>query len=152
MCSSGAAGETPVCGQPAAESKRVSSQTRLTSLNANGSKLMPEIAISDEMYARLKEFRQVVEAVIDEEIGLDSCLELVLTQGLDSILVDLLSPLEPTILLKSFQQLASEHPAEVYQYVAETMRQGVIVQQQENMRRRLGFSTPPKAHNSGSQD
>jgi hypothetical protein len=113
---------------------------------------MPEIAISDEMYARLKEFRQVIEAVIDEEIDLDSCVALVLTQGLDSMLVDLLSPLDSTILLKSFQQLASEHPAEVYQYVAETMRQGAIVQQQENMRRRLGFSTPPQARDSGSQD
>jgi hypothetical protein len=112
---------------------------------------MPEIAISDEMYARVREFKQVVEAVIDEEIDLDGCVELVLMQGLDLMLADLLSPLDPTILLKSFQQLASKHPAEVYQYITETMRQGASVQQRESMRRRLGFSTP-EIRNSESRD
>ena len=112
---------------------------------------MPEMVISDEMYTRLNESKQVFEAVIEEEIDFDTYVEVVLMQGLDSMLADILSPLDSTTLLKSFQQLASEHPAEVYQYVAETMKQGATTQQQENMRRQFGFSTP-KAHNGGSQD
>jgi len=106
---------------------------------------MPEITISEWMYARVVEFKHVVEAVIEEEISSDNCVELILGQGIDSILADLIGPLDPTTLLKSFQQLGSQYPTQVYQYVAETLRKGTAVQEREKLRRQLGFCPPTKA-------
>ena len=72
---------------------------------------MPDIVISEEMYARVMEFKQVVEAVIKEEISFDVCVELILGQGINSMLADLLGSVDPITLLSSFQQLGSQYPA-----------------------------------------
>ena len=104
-----------------------------------GGKLMAEIAISQEMHARIAEFKQVVEAVIEEEISFDDCVELILGQGIDSMLADLLGSVDQTTLLVSLQQLGSQYPAQIYRYVAEMLRRGAAVQERESMRRRLGF-------------
>lgn len=112
--------------------------------NAEGDKLMSEIAISEKMYARVAEFKQVVEAVIEEKINFDDCVELILGQGIDSMLADLLGSVDQTTLLTSFQQLGSEYPGQVYQYVAETLRRGAAVQERESMRRQLGFPLPTR--------
>lgn len=103
---------------------------------------MPEVAISEQLYARVAEFKHVVEAVLEEGISFDDCVALVLGHGIDSMLADLLAPLDPGTLLSSFQQLGSQQPALVYRYVAETLRRGVSVQARENMRRRVGFHAP----------
>ena len=105
---------------------------------------MSEIAISEKMYARVAEFKQVVEAVIEEKINFDDCVELILGQGIDSMLADLLGSVDQTTLLTSFQQLGSEYPGQVYQYVAETLRRGAAVQERESMRRQLGFPLPTR--------
>lgn len=100
---------------------------------------MPKITISDEMYRRVEEFKCVVETVIEEDLSLDSSVELILVLGIDSMLDDLLGSLEPTILLRSIQQLGSRYPVQVYRYIAETLKGGVAVREQEAMRSRLGF-------------
>lgn len=100
---------------------------------------MPKIDITDEMHRRVEHFRPVIEAVIDEEFDFNSCVELILAQGLDAMLGDLLGSLDAVTLLKSFQQLASKHPAEVYQYVVEVLERGAITEQRNSMKRRLGF-------------
>jgi hypothetical protein len=103
---------------------------------------MPEISISEDTYERLAAFKGVVEAVIEEEIDFDTCADLILGQGIDAMLADLLGPLDPGTLLKSVQQLGAEHPAQVYSHFAETMRRGADVQQaRESVRRQLGFQT-----------
>jgi len=110
---------------------------------------MSTVEISEDMYRRVEEFRAVVEAVIEEEIDTDTCLEVILQQGMDSMLAELLGPQEPIILLQSIQQLASKHPAEVYQYVTETLRRGAMAQERERLRRRMGF--PTLAHHESNQ-
>jgi hypothetical protein len=105
---------------------------------------MPKITLSEGMYARVAEFKHVVEAVIEEEIRSDDCVELILGQGIDSMLADLLGPQDQTTLLKSFQQLGSQYPTQVYRYVAETLRGGAAVREREKMRRQLGFLPPTK--------
>lgn len=102
---------------------------------------MPKITISSEVYTRLVEFKQVVEGIIDEEISIDTCVDLILGQGMDSMLADLLSPLDSSTLLRSFQQLGSQYPAQVYRYVAEMLKKGAIVHQKEEMKKRIGFQT-----------
>jgi len=102
---------------------------------------MSKITISKETYARVMEFKNVIEVVIGEEINFDSCVELILSQGIDSMLADLLSPLDQTILLKSFQQLGSQYPTQVYRYVAETLKEGTALQEErEKMKQKVvGF-------------
>jgi hypothetical protein len=66
-------------------------------------------------------------------------VDLVLGQGLNAMLADLIRPLDTSTLITSFQQLAAKSPEEVYSFVTETIKRGAAVQQQEEMKRRLGF-------------
>lgn len=50
---------------------------------------MPEINISKEMYAQVTEFKHVVKDVIEEEFSSNDCVELILGQGINSMLADL---------------------------------------------------------------
>lgn len=100
---------------------------------------MPEITVSKEINERVVEFKQVVEAVLEEEISYDDCAALILGQGIDSMLAHLIGSADATTLLKSFQQLGSQSPAQVYGYVAETLRRGSAAEQRERMREKLGF-------------
>ncbi|HTC94363.1 MAG TPA: hypothetical protein VK699_13060 [Terriglobales bacterium] len=101
---------------------------------------MPEVRVSKEVHVRIKEFKQIVEAVIGEEIGLDTCAELILGQGMDAMLAEIIGSVDKTTLLKSFQQLSSQFPSEIYGYVAETLRTGVATQLKEEIRQRIGFA------------
>jgi len=94
------------------------------------------------MYKRVLEFKPVVEAVIEETLDIDTCVEVVLMLGLDSMLADLVGPLDHSTLLSSFQQMASRNPAEVYSYVVETLDRGEIARQKEGLRRKVGFALP----------
>lgn len=102
---------------------------------------MPDISVSENTYVRLSEFKQVVEAVIEDELDFSTCSEIVLVQGLDAMLADLIGPLDKATILASFQQLASKTPADVYAYVADMIKQGAVAQQQEEMKGRIGFQT-----------
>lgn len=100
---------------------------------------MPEISVSKEIYDRVVEFKHVVEAVLEKEIHLDNCVTLILEQGINSMLNDLLGSVDANTLLSSLQELGSQYPAQVYGYVAETLRKGATVQERERMRQKLGF-------------
>ncbi|MCI2430735.1 hypothetical protein LM602_09010 [Candidatus Acetothermia bacterium] len=100
---------------------------------------MPEIAISAEIYTRIKGFKQVAEAVLESDIDFEKCVELILEQGIDSMLADILGSVEYDTLLNSFQQLGAQYPEQVYGYVAETLRKGDAAQERERIKRKLGF-------------
>lgn len=100
---------------------------------------MPEITVSKEIYERVAEFKQVVEAVLEEEMSFDDCAALILKQGIDSMLTDLLGSVDATTLLGSLQQLGSKYPTQVYGYVAETLRRGATPQERERMKEKIGF-------------
>ena len=101
---------------------------------------MPEITISQESYLKVVEFKQVVEAIIEEEINIEDYMQLILDQGMDSMLADLLGPQEHSTLLQSFQQLASRYPTQIYSYVVEMLKRGAASQGREETKRRiLGF-------------
>jgi len=102
---------------------------------------MPEIKISEEIYTRVAEFKHVIEAVTEEETSFDTCVEVILCQGIDSMLAELLGPLEPATLLSSFQQLGSQHPEQVYGYIAETLMRGGEARLRERLKKKFGFRT-----------
>ena len=103
---------------------------------------MPEIKVSEDISVRIRAFKQVVEAIIEEEITESACVTLILQQGIDWMIAVLLGPLDPNILLSSFQQLGWQHPTQTYGYIAETLKKGAAVQQREQLRRKLGFLPP----------
>jgi hypothetical protein len=104
---------------------------------------MPEVTISEDMYDRIMAFKQVVEVVLEEPTDLNTCVELLLNRALECMLADILDGVDRETLLKSFQQLASQHPTAIYQYVAEIWRGGGEVIKQEEVKRRMGL-IPPK--------
>jgi len=101
---------------------------------------MPDVIVSEAAHTAVTEFKQVVEAVIGEQITLDGCVELILSEGINSMLRDLLGTSDAATLLASIQQLVSKHPAEVYGFIAETLKTGTAVQERERLRHKLGFS------------
>ncbi|MCG2769266.1 MAG: hypothetical protein L6435_12925 [Anaerolineae bacterium] len=106
---------------------------------------MPQLMLSEEVYDRITQFKQVVEAVLEEPIDFDTYVELLLSRATDCMLADLLGAVDSDTLLASFQQLASKHPASVYGYVAETLKRGQEVIDQKTraaMKRKIGFLTP----------
>lgn len=110
---------------------------------------MPEVSISKDIHVRMKQFKQIIEAVIEEEIDFDKCADLVLSQGMDSMLIDIIGSVDQTTLLRSFQQLGSQFPGEVYGYVAETLRRGAS-NVRERLRQQIGFR-PTKESGSSSE-
>jgi hypothetical protein len=105
---------------------------------------VPEVDLSDELYARLEGFKPLLEAVLGEHASLDFCTEVVLIRGLDVMLSDLMENVEPQVLLASFQGLAAQHPEAIYGYVVEMMNTGDAINR-EKARRRIGAAPPHDA-------
>ncbi len=103
---------------------------------------MPEITVPEDIYARIREFKQVVETVIEEQISDSDCVKLILEQGIDSMVATLLGSKDPSILLASIQQLGGQFPTQVYGYITETLKRGAAVQEREQLKRKLGFLAP----------
>jgi len=53
---------------------------------------MRQVTVSEEIYTQLVAFKQVIEAVIEDQLSFGNCLDLVLAQGLDAMLLRLLGP------------------------------------------------------------
>lgn len=101
------------------------------------------VGIGKETIEQVQAFQPVIEAVLGEELDLSGCIELLIRLGIDAALEDLLGSQSPEVLLRSIQQLGVRHPQAVYGYIAETLRAGAAYREQERLRRRLGFQTPP---------
>lgn len=100
---------------------------------------MPPINLSEDTYNRILEFKQVVDTVLDEETEINTCIELVVNHGVDTMVSDLIRPLGEATIVKLFQGLASKHPEVVYGFISETMKQGSLSEQKEQMRKSMGF-------------
>ena len=100
---------------------------------------MATFELSEDMYRRVEEFRSVINAVVEDELDMETCLGMIIERGLDSMLRDVLSPLERDVLLESLRQLAAREPAAVYRYMADTLNRGAQVNK-ETLRPRIGFT------------
>lgn len=97
------------------------------------------VGIADETIAQVRAFQQVVEAVLEEDFEFDAYVNLLLRQGMDSMLADLLGPVDASVLIKSFQQLGATHPDVLYGFIARTLRAGELAEAQAKVRRQMGF-------------
>jgi acyl CoA:acetate/3-ketoacid CoA transferase beta subunit len=103
------------------------------------------IAIPGELHARIRAFRPVVEAVLEETISDEDYIALLLDRALPLMLAEVV-PHEVPVLLQSLQGLAARHPAEVYGYVADVLKGGAATIDWEAQGRRIGFQpTEPEA-------
>jgi hypothetical protein len=97
------------------------------------------VELSEESHRRIEAFQAVANAVLEEELDSETCLNLVIECALESMLRDLLGPQAQATLLKSIQQLAVREPAAVFGYVAEMLRVGAIVRKRDNQGSCIGF-------------
>jgi hypothetical protein len=105
---------------------------------------MPQVTLKDDIYSRVVEFKNVIEAVISQNLDFNECLSMILAQGIDSMLADIVGSADQATMLASFQQLGAEHPAQVYKFVAEALRRGEAFNQRERLTRKLGFQPPSR--------
>lgn len=103
---------------------------------------MPNVELNDHLYERLTAFKPLLEAVIEDEVSLEACIDLVLDHGLSAMLLDVIGDTEPRVLLASMQQLASQHPEVLYGFIASTMKAGGAEVEREKARHRFGFGLP----------
>ncbi len=97
------------------------------------------VDISDEMLHRIHAFKQVVETVVEEELDFPAYMELLLHQAINSMVADLLEPVDREILVRSLQQLGAEHPEQVYGFIAKTLKTGAADMARRTVKKRLGF-------------
>src|SRR5260221_57852 len=100
---------------------------------------MPQLKLSIEVYGRMAEFKQVIEAVIEDKLDIDAFAEFIINRGIDLILAELLGQVGEGPLLMTIQKLATRHPAQVYGFLAEVWKLGVDQQKQEEVRNQFGF-------------
>lgn len=87
----------------------------------------------------MAQFKQVVEAVLGEELNPEGCAALLLNRGIHAMMEDIIGTLDPAILQDFVQQLGTRYPAEVYASVAENLARGASEVQKQRLRRRIGF-------------
>ncbi|MEX2120222.1 MAG: hypothetical protein WD847_11565 [Pirellulales bacterium] len=102
---------------------------------------MTEVTISDELHARMSQFKQVVEAVIEDQLEVEPCVEFILDRGIDLILAELLGQIDDRALLTTIQKLGIRHPEQVYGFLAEVCKLGMDEQKRQDMRSQFGFHT-----------
>lgn len=102
------------------------------------------ITISTQLDRRLRAFKRVVEAVLEEELSLRTHIEIVLDRGMKLMLAELL-PRDAEVLQGTIQQIAVTHPNTVYRFVADvlTSEDDDSIDRGE-IRRRIGFQPPPR--------
>ena len=100
---------------------------------------MPSFIVSNETHKRLEAFKPLLEYVTDESITIETCLDVVVNQGLNAMLGDLIGSLDHSILLKSMQQLASKYPTKIYEYIIEMMKIGEMENEKEKLKHKIGF-------------
>jgi hypothetical protein len=100
---------------------------------------MPTVTIPDELHAKISQFQQVVEAILEESLTVEQYVRLLLERGVYSMLNDIIGEVSPETLQESFQQLGARYPAEVYGYVAERIKRGALETARERLRRQIGF-------------
>jgi hypothetical protein len=103
---------------------------------------MASIEISDELFQRVREFQAVLTALADKDITAEACTELILQQGLDSMLANLFGPQGAGAMLQTIQQLSVKYPKEVYQFIAEIINAGESEIEKERVKNELGFHSP----------
>ncbi len=105
---------------------------------------MPQINISDSVYARVMAFKPVVESLLEVSLEPDAYAELMLRMAPDYVLAQTFGGADAKTLFSLLQQLGQNHP-DVYGAIAEILErdeQAIEQQQRAQVKRTLGFPEP----------
>ncbi len=105
---------------------------------------MPQINISDGVYARVVAFKPLVESFLEVSLETDSYIELLLRMAPDFVMAEAFGSAEAKALFSLIQQLGQSHP-EVYGAIADILERDektIELQQRTQVKRALGFPEP----------
>jgi len=100
------------------------------------------IEVSADLYQHVEECRAVAEAVMDQDIDIETCFGIVLSLGLKDGLNSVISKQDDSILVQAMHLLAEREPKLVYKHVADMVGLGADIQEQERRRKMIGFVRP----------
>ncbi len=97
-----------------------------------------EIDIEETLISRLRSFQNVVHEIIEEELTFDDYVQVVIMQGLEKMLGDII-PADPETLWITIRRMAEENPGFVSQFIVEALRRGGEITQKDEAKKKLGF-------------
>lgn len=100
---------------------------------------MPELSVSDDTLAILRAFKPLVAVEIEEDLDDESLADLVIQQGVMSMIRDLLGPQEHETLVTSFLQMALRYPDQVFQFMTDVLQRGSKQQDEAARNTWIGF-------------
>ncbi len=106
---------------------------------------MPQITISDDVYARMMAFKPLLECVLQVSLEPDAYAELLLRLAPDLMLTEFLGATDAKGLFQLVLQLGQDHP-ETYGSIADVLarNQAAIIEAEKRseLRQNLGFPEP----------
>ena len=87
---------------------------------------MTSITVSDTLYPKVVAFKDVIEAVLGEHMAFDTYIELVLEEGIEAVLKDVLGFSNHQALVSLFYELSTRYPAQVFAHLAEQITAGEL--------------------------
>lgn len=85
---------------------------------------MHSVTVSDQLYQKVAAFKEVIEAVLGEHLAFGIYIEMVLEEGIEAFLENLLALSDHPSLVRSFYELSSHQQVQVFEHVAERIRAG----------------------------
>jgi hypothetical protein len=82
-----------------------------------------------------------VHGIIDEELSFDVYVQIVIIQGLEKMLGDVI-PGDAKVLWDTIKTMAEENPDFVSEFIADALRRGAEITQKEEAKRKLGPHQP----------
>lgn len=100
---------------------------------------MPKLRyeISDELQRKLASFKKVVNSVLEEEIPDDAYVDLVIDQGIKSMLGDIM-PKDVDVLRTTIERISEANPEFLFDFVAEILKRGESINK-ASIKQKLGF-------------
>lgn len=97
-----------------------------------------QIDIDEGVLLRLQLFQNVAHEIIEEELPFDVYAQLVLMQGLEKMLRDIITT-DAEVLWITVKGMAEENPEFVYQFVTDALRRGAGIVRTDEARQWAGF-------------
>ena len=106
---------------------------------------MPQVTISDDVYARIMAFKPLLEGVLQVSLEPDAYAELLLRLSPDLVLAEFFGGADGKNLFQLLLQMGQDHP-ETYAAIAEVLakNQAAIIEAEKRseLRQNLGFPEP----------
>lgn len=80
--------------------------------------------LSADLFKRVVASQRVIEAILEEKLRIQDCLNLLIDLGLERVLTEIIGPQDKDILLKAILQYALRAPEVVYGHTAEMLTVG----------------------------